>query len=798
MTLIAQKSFTIRKNRKGDAGKDAVVYSVRWLLNGVAVTDLNYTVVKSLSTAELQALFYKNGAAFTAAKAVIGCYDAAGNLMGSPIELSDTSGSVIDGGNLYLSKDTLNINCKLYDSTGNELCDTSLPVKKDGDKGDSYQPNLLKGANKKLSSSAYFIGQYAWDGSKPADGTLCTLTVCYKVDSADTLIKVFQDSGNQLITTLTSTTEKVESFTWTYKAFSGLSAAQLLQFTFFHETARASSYASGTYVKWAVVTTGNAAATAWVPAASEMVGQKGDKGDKGDTGATGPQGPKGDKGDTGAAGKDGKDGKDGSDATVAPWYELEPTRESVSTVIEDTKMRIKGKLTYDNVIIHSAAGEEKKDTFYFIANKNMRLRYKIQEQQIGGSTDKTITSDFTHRAATDNAPGFPGTAGKTNKAMDFETNMVCADDGYYPVYMRVQLYDATNTDKVYAERTFKIGYNTKAVVKIEQDLGIVQSTATSNKGDISQLKQKADEISAAVNDTSIKLTQGNFTIKAGVTRWLDNNGNEVATIRDDGTINFEKLKSNNGEFSVDKWGNVMTGVQTGLATAQYIVEDKSNLVFDQNVKVYLPNDPEYIGRRVLIFALPKCDSAGYIHNVDGTLTSGTITSSTAKVQIETGRVFVNWLYGNGNGIWEDNGADDTVSVDASKRRNIRGVLTGTQFFPGHTIVARNAGSTSYASYPRHINLQCGYVELLGVPYTVNLFRIKEYVEDGYKYSVHMSRADDGTIDDTDFTNGLIAETTTTESNTIAASQAGTQWKYTMYLTRWTVINVQAQTYSATA
>lgn len=62
----------------------------------------------------------------------------------------------------------------------------------------------------------------------------------------------------------------------------------------------------------------------------------------------------------------------------------------------------------------------------------------------------------------------------------------------------------------------------------------------------------------------------------------------------------------------------------------------------------------------------------------------------------------------------------------------------------------------------------------------------------------MSRADDGTILDTDLTNGLIEETTTTESNTITASQTGTPWHYTKYLTRWTIINVQAKTFNATA
>ena len=348
-------------------------------------------------------------------------------------------------------------------------------------------------------------------------------------------------------------------------------------------------------------------------------------------------------------------------------------------------------------------------------------------------------------------------------------------------------------------------YAKQVPVGVKPDAWMEMNTeqATLSAG-VQALNSETSQMSTSIlslqsSQASLTTRMGNAEAKIATSVQTDENGAIIGKVKlSADKIDLNGLVTANKEFSIDKWGNIMTGVQYGLATAQYIVEDKSNLVFDQDVKVYLPNDPEYIGRRVLIFALPKCDSEGFIHNNDGELTSGTVITSTAKVQIETGRVFVNWLYGDGNGIWENNGADDMVSVDAAKRRNIRGVLTGTQFFPGHTIVSRSDGTTSHASYPRHINLQCGYVELLGVPYTVNLFRTKEYVEDGKKYSVHMSRADDGTILDTDLTNGLIEETATTESNTITASQTGTPWHYTSRLTRWTIINVQAKSFNATA
>ena len=262
-------------------------------------------------------------------------------------------------------------------------------------------------------------------------------------------------------------------------------------------------------------------------------------------------------------------------------------------------------------------------------------------------------------------------------------------------------------------------------------------------------------------------------------------------------IDFEGAVTANKDFKIDTWGNVMTGVQNGITTAEYIVEDRSNLVFDRDAKVYLPNDPEFIGRRVLIFALPKCDSSGYIYNVSGALTSSASIASTAKVQIETSRVLTRWLYGDGEVITFGN-PDDMTTCDSSKRRNIRSALVGTQFFPGNSIFTRD----SHASYPRHLNLQCGYVELLGVPYAVsNTYRIKEYVEAGTKYSVHMKRDETGRIQDDDAVNGLIAQTSTTEADSVPYVEGvsnGTLWEKVPYLTRWTIINSQAKSFTPTA
>lgn len=932
---------------------DGKVYSVKWLLNGVAQEKLNYTAVKGLETAELQALFFLNGKAYTAAKAVIGCYDAAGNLLGSPIESSDTSGSVIDGGNLYLSKDTLSINCKFYDNR-NELCDTSLPVGKDGDKGDNYQPNLLKGANTALQSTAYLIGQYAWDGSKPAVGTLCTLTVCYKVDSADTVIKVFQDSGTQMVATLKSKTEVIESYQWTYKAKSGLSAAQLLQFSFFHETSGASSYASGTYVKWAVVTMGaNAAATAWVPAASEMVGQKGDTppmyslnatagnndignnsrisfngkqlvtsnsrghtiyflrggvspsvvftksydtyrtpslatdmatyltsndasayndcvlviigfdalsvnddlrnalkkygyggdsllynvsqsrtsfvfiGQKGmpegtayykmsktekvsltasvSNGVLIGMGHKGDKGDTGPA------GKDGSDATVETTYSLLASRRSVTSapekVISGTtktyKMRLYGKLTYDYVIVHNASGDTRTSTLEMINSHNMRLKWQMQlmpfRASAKGADVWAAERDFPMRA--DDASSYPGIQ---NIVVDFENTTTYIEDfgytGYYPVFMRVQLYDATNTTKIYAEDTFSIPFRTTALLDFDPTTGVIRGTTTDSFGNISDLQQKADSITAQVNQTSAQLTDGNFTIKAGTTHWVDNNDNEVATIRNDGSINFEKLRSNNGDFKVDSFGNLLTGVQS-VATPYYIVEDRSNIICQDDCTIILPNDEEYIGRRIMILATARMNSAGVYVKAD----NSAITSSAnfPAIRVCTGRTFCKCLYAKGVGSTTTTPA---IINDASGEP-----LIGLQYMRGGFAQSNTGGYMGV----RNLLLRNGYVELLGVPYSVvtsttaeQLYRAPSgSVLSGEQGTVVMHRDSSGRIMDEaeggtaqytaytldgnkyptypkDGTNGTVTITATTAANS-------TTWTMCENLCAWVIINCQA-------
>lgn len=88
-----------------------------FLLNGARVDVLNFDDVRTLTDATFEADFYNQGTAVNIPKATLTCYDKEGNVLGSPIEITNTNNIVADGGNLYLSKD----------------CKTITAVGKDGD-----------------------------------------------------------------------------------------------------------------------------------------------------------------------------------------------------------------------------------------------------------------------------------------------------------------------------------------------------------------------------------------------------------------------------------------------------------------------------------------------------------------------------------------------------------------------------------------------------------------------------------------------------------------------------------------
>lgn len=142
----------------------------------------------------------------------------------------------------------------------------------DGKDGASYSPNLLTGSGRQLSSSAYLLGKYAW-ASRPDNGTSCTLTICAKVGAKDDAIVLFQNEGYTQIGDFTSKTETVKSYPLNVIGAMGAPSTDIA----FYHYPNDSSFDTGTYVKWAVVTLGkDMPAAAWVPSLAEMKGEKGD------------------------------------------------------------------------------------------------------------------------------------------------------------------------------------------------------------------------------------------------------------------------------------------------------------------------------------------------------------------------------------------------------------------------------------------------------------------------------------------------------------------------------------------
>lgn len=119
---------------KGTDGTQGDAIDITFRLNGQAVTTLNFDNIKSMEGSEVtfEADFTNNGKDYNAARAVIGCYDADGTLLGSTIEVSNADSVVADGGNLYLSKDCKNIVCTIYNTLGAKVKEAGIGITRNG------------------------------------------------------------------------------------------------------------------------------------------------------------------------------------------------------------------------------------------------------------------------------------------------------------------------------------------------------------------------------------------------------------------------------------------------------------------------------------------------------------------------------------------------------------------------------------------------------------------------------------------------------------------------------------------
>lgn len=164
-------------------------YDIVFVLNGIRCDVLNFDSVREADNAVLEADFFNGGESCVVDKAVLCCYDGEGSLLGSPIEVHDTSSAVADGGNLYLSKDCKTITCDIY--AGNKkLYGKTMPVIRNGSsvgvKAVSYK--VINNVDAGASLNWDIVqSQTTYPTQKPNKGKYCyVMTIVLYTDGTST------------------------------------------------------------------------------------------------------------------------------------------------------------------------------------------------------------------------------------------------------------------------------------------------------------------------------------------------------------------------------------------------------------------------------------------------------------------------------------------------------------------------------------------------------------------------------------------------------------------------------------
>ncbi|MDE7069752.1 MAG: hypothetical protein K2O63_04445, partial [Alistipes sp.] len=165
-----------------------------------------------------------------------------------------------------------------YVRKGDGAASFSAPTCISGRDGASYAPNLLRKADKELSSKNYLIGIYDYD-EKPEVGATYTLTLCYQCGpDTDAIRASHYGSYTYDPTAFTSKSRVIESKVFTIQPHG---ATVIPAGMYFYSTPYKGAGADGTYddgsvVYWAVLQKGDTRGSReWLPAASEMVGRDG-------------------------------------------------------------------------------------------------------------------------------------------------------------------------------------------------------------------------------------------------------------------------------------------------------------------------------------------------------------------------------------------------------------------------------------------------------------------------------------------------------------------------------------------
>lgn len=473
---------------------------------------------------------------------------------------------------------------------------------------------------------------------------------------------------------------------------------------------------------------------------------KGEKGDKGDKGDTGDKGSKGDKGDPGTDGSDGKDGIDGNDGADAEIYILVPNTESVSLGASGS---VSGKLDYTAYLYkaNTYTVQTLSDTLYW--------RWKTEK-----------STDGWHDVKAAGAVTIPSYTFESDKSDCIVVELI---------------KDYAKADT----RIVKITVSNDAFLEVNTEMGTIKMTAQAASDTATEAKTSTVALQGEMASMSTKV--GNVEAEMSTSVVKKDSGGYIsnAKIKADNII-LQGYVTANQEFKIDEWGNVKTGTQYGVTTSKYIVEDKSNLIFTSDTAVTLPNDKEYIGRKIIIMSQPRHTSAGVV--VDASGNAITDISSLPKVEITTGEVFVKGVYGIST---QDGASAPSVVIEQADDSN--SPMWGVKWFGGNCMFTQGSNYMQ----PSKLTLRGGYIELLGVSYSVlRVFRAQTGLLNDEYFRVHMARVgDDGvvttsepystvkTISDTDASNGTI--------DVLTGTQTSDAWASTSEMCMWTVVNVNA-------
>ena len=248
----------------------------------------------------------------------------------------------------------------------------------------------------------------------------------------------------------------------------------------------------------------------------------------------------------------GKDGENGEDGKNAEYYTLVPIQELLAV---NNSGVISGTLNYNvmHVVGDSRTPVALSATTYW--------RYKTPKGSTWNIVKKAGGVAVTWETSADPSQYL---------TVELIVNGSTVDTRTVNVLVNIDDYATTIT-----------GANS-LVLYVEGALQEIQTLQTSQielRKDFAAMSTRQGETEAKVA-TSVQYDPATGKIKSKVNISADQ-------------IDIQGAITANGEFGIDKFGNVITGtaLSPSAGALTYIVEDKSNLVFEDNITVQLPCDP---------------------------------------------------------------------------------------------------------------------------------------------------------------------------------------------------------------